>query len=642
MSTLSGPPIHLLSLTLKVHQLARDKSRNNRINSSEALLHAHWKRQLVGTTFIQSNDAKTHIHIENSNDIPSFVVTGLTPKTKMKKPEGLFVILPSTRITLQKQKEPTSDKTIDQRNNSVATQLLVDTIECVAKQIPVPRAFLLSGPPGVGKTFSVKSAIAQISSVQSELLSLRGSELLHQHENPAKALQKEFQKAWSSNDSVVVIFLDECDALVSVDSMAAMLASLLDEVSSLRHRVVVVGATNRIESIPNMLRRAGRFDCEIPLSPPNACQRAEILSNFLFPETNTGNDKETTKEIMRIAELCVGYVPADLAALFRRSKYLAMQNNSKKKEKIDNATALNYLELAMNDVVASALRDASLSAPPKTTWDDIAGDPGFSKTLLRQAIEWPRLKKESFKQLGLNPPRGILLHGPPGCSKTTLARAAAGASGVAFFSLSPAQVYASSYVGEAEAVVRRAFTLARAAAPCILFFDECDSIFGDGDQARGSSAEARVLSTFLNEMDGVDNKPDDVGVLVLGATNRPWTLDAALLRPGRLGDKIVYVPPPDMKSRKTILQMQFPDENNFDWDMLAGSKSEGMTGAELIGACQSAKMRLLRDMLSGDRESSLHEMKQEYVEEALDAITPLLSNPRALEEFRMFENNFQR
>ena len=199
------------------------------------------------------------------------------------------------------------------------------------------------------------------------------------------------------------------------------------------------------------------------------------------------------------------------------------------------------------------------------------------------------------------------------------------------------------YIGASEQAVRDVFSRAAAAAPCILFFDECDSIFGDGDQARGNSAEARVLSTFLNEMDGVDNKPDDVGVLVLGATNRPWTLDAALLRPGRLGDKIVYVPPPDMKSRKTILQMQFPDENSFDWDMLAGSKSEGMTGAELIGACQSAKMRLLRDMLSGDRESSLlHEMKQEYVEEALDAIIPLLSNPRALEEFRIFETNFQR
>ena len=242
------------------------------------------------------------------------------------------------------------------------------------------------------------------------------------------------------------------------------------------------------------------------------------------------------------------------------------------------------------------------------------------------------------------------MHGPPGCSKTTLARAAAGASGVAFFTLSPAQVYASSYVGEAEAVVRRAFTLARAAAPCILFFDECDSIFGDGDQARGSSAEARVLSTFLNEMDGVDNKPADNGVLVLGATNRPWTLDSALLRPGRLGDKIVYVPPPDMKSRKTILQMQFPtSENDFDWDMLAGSKSEGMTGAEIIGACQTAKMRRLREMQMRivDEEKAfedavLGEMKQEYLEEALDAITPLLSNPRALEEFRIFENHCQR
>jgi SpoVK/Ycf46/Vps4 family AAA+-type ATPase len=271
----------------------------------------------------------------------------------------------------------------------------------------------------------------------------------------------------------------------------------------------------------------------------------------------------------------------------------------------------------------------------------------LKQTSLRQAIEWPRLKRDAFEKLGLTPPRGILLHGPPGCSKTTLARAAAGASGVAFLSLNPAQVYASSYMGEAESVIRKAFTLARAAAPCILFFDEVDSIFGEGDKARGSSAEARVLSTFLNEMDGVDRKVSDTGVLVLGATNRPWTLDAALLRPGRMGDKIVYVPPPDRKAREQILQMQFPDQVDFDFETLAGSLSEGMTGAEIIGACQSAKQRLLRDLLvsTTDVQKEIEDqasMKQDYLEEALKAVKPLLSNPQALKEFRIFENKCQR
>jgi SpoVK/Ycf46/Vps4 family AAA+-type ATPase len=264
----------------------------------------------------------------------------------------------------------------------------------------------------------------------------------------------------------------------------------------------------------------------------------------------------------------------------------------------------------------------------------------------------------------LIPPRGILLHGPPGCAKTTLARAAAGASGVAFLTLSPAEVYASSYVGEAEAVVRRAFSLARSSAPCILFFDELDSIFGgnespcDGMGARGSSAEARVLSTFLNEMDGVDGSKDD-GVLVLGATNRPWTLDSALLRPGRLGDKIIYVPPPDLLSRQSIIKRQLrywvktSSLDGIDVDQLSSDDVSGnMTGAEIVGACQDASMRLLRDfeddnllsITSALKETSpIHTnsgvlMKQEYLLESFAAVTPLLSKPHALDEFQIFKD----
>ena len=254
--------------------------------------------------------------------------------------------------------------------------------------------------------------------------------------------------------------------------------------------------------------------------------------------------------------------------------------------------------------------------------------------------------------MGLVPPRGILLHGPPGCAKTTLARAAAGTSGIAFLSLSPAEVYASSYVGEAEAIVRRAFTLARSAAPCILFFDEIDSIFGGGNTAgghgmdrsgsRGSSAEARVLSTFLNEMDGIDGTGDD-GVLVLGATNRPWTLDSALLRPGRLGDRIIYVPPPDFEARRSILEMQCRhwriEEEKLDVDYMASeSITGGMTGAEIIGACREASMRILRETNLGDLDV-LPVMKMEYLTEALRELKPLLSSPHVVQEFQLFEKS---
>lgn len=243
----------------------------------------------------------------------------------------------------------------------------------------------------------------------------------------------------------------------------------------------------------------------------------------------------------------------------------------------------------------------------------------------------------------MTPPRGVLLHGAPGCSKTTLARAAAGASGVAFFSLSPAQVYASSYVGEAERIVRRSFMLARAAAPCILFFDEVDAIFGDGNRSRGNSAEARVLSTFLNEMDGVDNNTkSDCAVLVLGATNRPWALDSALLRPGRLGDKIVYVPPPDHDARKLILQKQIPSGKHIDFEVMSGM-CDTMTGAEIIGACQAAKMRLLRDMTADEDITVGNDLnrrfEQEYLVGAIQAVKPVLANLKILDQFRSFHND---
>jgi SpoVK/Ycf46/Vps4 family AAA+-type ATPase len=247
---------------------------------------------------------------------------------------------------------------------------------------------------------------------------------------------------------------------------------------------------------------------------------------------------------------------------------------------------------------------------------------------------------------------GILLHGPPGCAKTTLARAAAGASGIAFFALSPADVYASSYVGEAEAVVRRAFMLARSAAPCILFFDEIDSILGSteggghGMRRSAKSAEARVLSTFLNEMDGVDASQED-GVLVLGATNRPTTLDAALLRPGRF-DSIIYVPPPDEEGRKSMLEMQChrwkcqtskttEGAPYVDVDFLASDSVTGsMTGAEIMGACRDAAMLALRESLETESQDT-PSMKHVYLEESLRNVKPLLSNKNVLEEYTRFE-----
>ena len=535
---------------------------------------------------------------------------------------------------------------------------------------------------------------------RTQLTSLRGSDLLSHHPNAASA-SKELARIFSSaaeyagkdKDNVAVIFMDECDALFSSDACAAMLGFLLDRMdgippaaaasktASTDHlgeygwfKIIVVAATNRIDAVPEFLRRPGRFDREICISPPDANERAIILSSLVESCYDVEVDVDISeRDIASIAEACVGYVAADLSALVRRAAILSLEEYGSKEFNASARQILSYDHFlrAMADVGASALRDAALSAPPKTTWDDVAGDAGGAKTALRRAIEWPRTMREDFIRLGIVPPRGILLFGPPGCAKTSLAKAAAGSAGVAFLSLSPADVYASSYVGEAEAIVRRAFSLARSAAPCVLFFDEIDSILGSDDAdgsghgmgrgGRGSSAEARVLSTFLNEMDGVDVKADD-GVLVLGATNRPSTLDAALLRPGRF-DKAIFVPPPDKAGRKAILQQQCQkweeaqavssDEDSarrIDIDYLASDEVTGrMTGAEVVGACREAAMLAIRETLGehgatkpGGGRTSIPRVTQEHIVTALSGITPLLADESLELVYAKFEDEANR
>jgi SpoVK/Ycf46/Vps4 family AAA+-type ATPase len=637
---LPGPPSPLVSLTVRIVQL------NDHDSPPCTLQVASWKRQLCGTIVIycQSKGITTTVELRGLDGKKvKLQITALGSRSC--SPQMMFVVLPSTRITVQQKSAasiapaPPHGMPVWPSGTPKTTLVLLQAIFCAHHKIHVPRTFLLSGPAGVGKTYSVKRVL-ELCTLPLHLVSLRGSDVLQDQTNASQTLEQEFLKAANLTDKMVIVFLDECDALVSVESVAATLSYLLDRVFTEWTNILVVGATNRLDSLPGYLRRSGRFDKEIPLSPPNVQERASILTSLLEQRGVQGQIDASTKvsasTIQQISELCVGYVPADLNALIRKATLLAKQEGPA-------ASVLRFIDRAMSEVGPSALRDVLLASPPKITWDDIAGDPGGAKTALRQAIEWPRTKSAAFTRLGLIPPRGILLHGPPGCAKTTLARAAAGASGVAFLSLSPADVYSSSFVGEAEAVVRRAFSLARSAAPCVLFFDEIDAIFGSAhDGGRGSSAEARVLSTFLNEMDGIDNNSGVDGVLVLGATNRPWTLDSALVRPGRLGDKVIYIPPPDAAARRAILEMQFPrlsSDMNLDW--LSCDDVTGMlTGAELVGACQQSKLEVLRTAIKGSEIQALGGLRlEEHLVTVIRSRKPLLSDPDAWHKTRIFEQH---
>lgn len=710
-------PTALLSISLSLERILDTKENQNDDDNHnniemQPLLLSCLKAQLAGAVLLWDDDENGNVNsvvrvsmfnriyvlrTESVLVLSSSSSSSSSLRNRANTYNMLYRILPSTKITINNNTLATS-MTLKQQGQeqslqqskpppviiSCVAKYLMDTLQCLQQQQPeadlsslssrVPddcmiRFILLTGPPGTGKTFSVKTAVEALGNAGNynrgksksiPLVALQGSQIMATaggHAGEAtRELTKSFRRAYHE-DRPTLIFLDEFDALVNSESMAAALASLMDEISmsssgkkghNKGRLVMLVAATNRVDVIPAPLRR--RFDHEIVMSPPRAEERLEILSHLLQQAVATV-DMPTTSELLELARDCVGCVPSDLAAIVRKASLMHIQDHT--------VLLIDQLQHASKIVGASALRDAAMQAPPKTGWDDIAGDAGGAKKALQQAIEWPRTRKAAFDALGLIPPRGILLHGMPGCGKTKLARAAAGAAGVAFVKLDPADVYASSFVGDAEAVIRRAFLLARAAAPCILFFDEIDAIIGSTsdssgnmNMARGSSAEARVLSTFLNEMDGVDHSPTD-GVLVLGATNRPWTLDAALLRPGRL-DKIIYVPPPDRQARRQLLERQtqgWPvSENNNDGSGSSSSSSsvldldrlvdlsKRMTGAEIEGACRDAARKALRARKGNESFS----MKISDLEEAFLQLNPLIKDDNVLEEYRQFEQSHKR
>jgi hypothetical protein len=385
-------PMPLVSLTL----LMKNRDAKNQ-NQEDPFQQAHRKRELVGKVVLHSTKTlplSTTLTMEQvTYEIQSLAAMGMSTNTA-----GVcYKILPSTRITFlpypeSPRKEPNSNNGMKSSipSTSPVSDLISQTIRCIQRGIPAPQTFLLSGPPGVGKTYSIQLALQQDYPRKVTFQSIRGSELL-QEPNPARALQQVFARATTTtttttttdSSTTCLLFLDECDALVSVDSVAAMLATILDQISSpsptsTRNKttnIIVVGATNRIDSIPQYLRRAGRFDREVPLAPPNSRERAKILSSLL-------PDEPDPQAIAKIAELCVGYVPADLTALARRATVLAIQKQSTRSSSHSpqqSRTVVDYLPAAMKDVGASALRDAALAAPPKISWSDIAGDPGGAK-----------------------------------------------------------------------------------------------------------------------------------------------------------------------------------------------------------------------------------------------------------------------
>jgi len=402
--------------------------------------------------------------------------------------------------------------------------------------IDPPKGVLLHGPPGCGKTLIAK-AVANESS--SNFIVINGPEIMSKFYGESEQRLRQIFKDAASK-APTIIFIDELDAIASKRAdvtgeverrVVAQLLALMDGMVS-RGEVMVVGATNRPNSIDPALRRPGRFDREIEIGVPDRDGRREIL---LIHSRSMPLAKDVNSDL--IAEKTHGYVGADLQALCRESAMKALRRylpDIDLAEEIITPELLEILEVtqedflsAMKEIHPSAIREV-FTEIPNIRWSDVGGLDNQVREL-KEAIEWPLKFKESFTRMGVSPPRGILLFGPPGCGKTLLAKAVATESEVNFISIKgPALL--SKWVGESEKAVREIFRKAKMSAPTIVFFDEIDSLAPKRGSGFGDSGTTeRVISQLLTEIDGLEMIKQ---VIIIAATNRPDIVDSALLRPG--------------------------------------------------------------------------------------------------------------
>jgi len=473
--------------------------------------------------------------------------------------------------------------------------------------IDAPKGVLLHGPPGCGKTLIARAVANETSA---HFIHISGPEVIHKFYGESEAhLRALFEDARAYAPSIV--FLDEIDAIASKREevrgdqqverrVVAQLLALMDGLES-RGEVVVIGATNIPNVLDPALRRPGRFDREIAISIPDKNARLEILNIH-----TRGMPLAADVALERLAEITHGFVGADLEALAREAAMITLRKIMPKIEfEADNIPYELLLELevtmddflnALKEVEPSAIREV-FTEIPDVRWDDVGGLDEV-KRVLKESIEWPLKYPELFDHMRTNPPKGILLYGPPGSGKTYLAKAVASESEVNFISVKGPELL-SKWVGESERGIREVFRKAKQASPCIIFFDEIDAIA----PIRGASADShvteRVISQFLTELDGIEELK---GVIVLAATNRLDIVDPALLRAGRF-DLRLELPTPDAKARLEIFNIHTrgkPLAADVDLKALADA-TDGLVGADIEAICRRASMLAIREFLGKHR-----------------------------------------
>ncbi|MBE9390533.1 CDC48 family AAA ATPase [Fervidicoccus fontis] len=491
--------------------------------------------------------------------------------------------------------------------------------------IEPPKGVLLYGPPGTGKTLLAKALANEIGAY---FVAINGPEIMSKfYGESEQRLREIFQQA--QENAPAIIFIDEIDSIAPKREevtgeverrVVAQLLTLMDGLKE-RGRVVVIGATNRPDALDPALRRPGRFDREIEIAPPDVKARKEIL---MVHTRNVPLAEDV--DLDKLAAITHGFTGADLAALVKEAAMNTIRRFiEEKKVDLDKPIKPELLKdvkvtwsdfmNALKDVNPSLIREIYVEVP-NVKWSDIGGLEE-AKQQLREAVEWPLKYPEIYEKMGVRPPRGVLLFGPPGTGKTMLAKAVATESEANFIAVRGPEVL-SKWVGESEKAIREIFRRARQVAPTVIFFDEIDSITpARGLRYDSSGVTDRIVNQLLTEIDGIQPLSN---VVVIGATNRPDILDPALLRPGRF-DRLVYIPPPDKKSRLDILKIhtrKVPLASDVDLEKLA-DMTEGYTGADLEALVREAVMLALREKLEA------RPVEFKYFLKAMETVGPSLT-----------------
>ncbi len=498
--------------------------------------------------------------------------------------------------------------------------------------VEAPKGVLLYGPPGTGKTLLAK-ALASETNAHFETLS--GPEIMSKYYGESEEkLRQLFKTAEEQAPSIILI--DEIDSIAPKREevtgeverrVVAQLLALMDGMEA-RGKVVIIGATNRPDSLDPALRRPGRFDREIEIGVPNRQSRLEVLQ---IHTRGMPLSKDVDQE--KLADVTHGFVGADLAALAREAGMRAIRRVLPEIDlQVESipAETLNKIEVnnddfqdALREMEPSAMREVMVESP-NVKWDDIGGLDEVKQELV-ESVEWPLTYAKLFAHMDAKPPKGILLYGPPGTGKTMLAKAVATESQANFISIKGPE-FLSKWVGESEKAVRETFRKARQAAPSVVFLDEIDSIApARGGSTSDSHVTERVISQILTELDGLESLNS---VIVIAATNRPDIIDSALLRPGRF-DRLIEIGLPDEKARLQILKIHAgkkPLAEDISLEELA-KRTEKYSGADLSAVVNEAVMLAIRECVLGGKAKEganicEYKVEKKHFDEAMKKVLP--------------------